>query len=391
MKEVVLVCCGRFHYQNYVNVLEDHGILKQVIYSHRKGTILAGGTGAKNINLYLKEYLYQGHLRILGYSGLHAMAKLYHGIWEWQLLRAMEPSSLLHVMLHGNCSRAIRRFREASGKVMGEAVNSHPRNYYNTIEKERELLGIKRRYMTLEDVRRAEEEISCTTHILSPSKFVSDSYRKAGTAPELIYTLPFGANISEFRPLVKEVARPKERIGFRAVCVAQVSVRKGHQYLLRAWKELSLPDAELHCYGIVEKEVYQALLRIGARNVIFHGPIGKKAVISALQEADVFILPTVEEGFAVAILEAMACGVPILTTSASGADGVITHGVEGFIVPPSDSKTLAVHLEMLYKSKELRLEMGVSGRDLTVSRQSWKRYAENLIEIYKKILHNDDV
>jgi colanic acid/amylovoran biosynthesis glycosyltransferase len=82
-----------------------------------------------------------------------------------------------------------------------------------------------------------------------------------------------------------------------------------------------------------------------------------------LQAADVFVLSSLSEGVSNAVLEAMACGLPVVTTAVGGMGEVVTDGIEGFLVPARDSGAISQALAELWPQPKLRRRMGESGRE----------------------------
>jgi glycosyltransferase involved in cell wall biosynthesis len=383
---VSISVCGRFHYFNYVPAVSRHGILQAFHYSHRlnsKGAL--ADAAAVSHNFWPKEYLYQLHLRSLGSHGLAQFSRIYHGIWQWQLNRCIQPVDLFHFLLHGNCSHAATRAKRGGAFILADAVNSHPRLYFSLIEQEHAALGLPVPADHRRQISRLEEEVSLSDGILTPSSFVRDSFLQRGYPKERIHSICYGANLEHFSPLRESAARCKTR-GLRAICVAQVTPRKGHHYLLQAWKELNLLGARLDCYGMVDADVARVLKNIRAPNVFFHGSVDKATLLKALQNSDVFVLPSVEEGMAVSILEAMACGLPVIATENSGAVDVVNQGREGFVVPIQSSHAIAEKLAYIAENREVVVEMGLAARRAVEQSFRWDTYASNLIEHYRHCL-----
>lgn len=102
--------------------------------------------------------------------------------------------------------------------------------------------------------------------------------------------------------------------------------------------------------------------------------------------ADVFVLPSRYELFGIVMLEAMACGVPVVATRFGGLAEVIAHGETGFLVDPTDTTELAEAIEALVCNGELRGEMGRRARRAVEERYSWDASARLHEELYRRLL-----
>lgn len=217
-------------------------------------------------------------------------------------------------------------------------------------------------------VARCEAEIRESDAILVPSDYVRDTLVARGAAAERIVILPYGVDIERFRPA------PREQDGkFRILFVGQLSQRKGILYLLEAVKRLRLPDVELVLVGKrLGFETAFAPYREFTR-LVPHVPYHE--VHRLFQQADLFVYPSLHEGSAFATYEALASGLPIVTTHNSGS--VARDGKEGFIVPIRDVEALAARIEQLYSDRDLRKAMGAQARERACE-FTWARYRTHL-------------
>ncbi|HEX2117211.1 MAG TPA: glycosyltransferase family 4 protein [Alphaproteobacteria bacterium] len=217
-------------------------------------------------------------------------------------------------------------------------------------------------------VARHEAEIREADGILVPSDYVHDTLVARGAAPERIFVLPYGVDIERFRPAPREAGDT-----FRILFVGQLSQRKGIRYLLEAVKRLKLPKAELVLVGkMLGSESAFAPYR-GVFGHVTHVPYHE--VHRLFQMADIFVYPSLHEGSAFATYEALASGLPIVTTRNAGS--VARDGQEGFIVPIRDVEALMDRIERLYRDKDLRAAMARAARRRAVE-FTWARYRERL-------------
>lgn len=214
-------------------------------------------------------------------------------------------------------------------------------------------------------------ESSLVDLFLSPSSYVTEQLVGWGVSRDRIREIPFGVDSDTFRPAARE-SGPRIRFAF----VGAVSARKGAPALLRVWKRLSLRDAELHLYGTVKPEVHSLLE--DAPNVVAHG---YRPIADELPRNDVFVFPTTREGSSKAVYEAMACGLPVVTTHNAGS--VVRDGVDGIIVEPDDEEALAAAMKRLCDDEELRGRLGDNARR-RAEEFPWSRYTQAVWQVYEE-------
>lgn len=208
--------------------------------------------------------------------------------------------------------------------------------------------------------------------IIAPSEFVRDSIVRAGGDVNKITVLPFGLNSDWLGTVPNPVPG-------RVLSVGSVGLRKGHHYLAKATrilKDRKVPS-EVRVVGSLNRQILA--------HPEFHGPnyIGKiprSEIKSEFLKADIFVLPTLSDSFAIAHLEAMACGLPVITTPNCGS--LVRDGKDGFIVPIRDPRTLADRIQLLLQDRSLRKQMSSNAR-ARASDYTWETYGERLIDSLK--------
>ncbi|WP_017305488.1 glycosyltransferase family 4 protein [Spirulina subsalsa] len=217
---------------------------------------------------------------------------------------------------------------------------------------------------------RKEQEIALADLIFVPSTIVKQSLIDVGVSSAKIIVLPFGSPHDYFLP------QPKLDNIFRALFVGRVGPRKGVHYLLKAWQMLNLPQAKLSLIGF--NEFPRSWLN-QYQNLFHYIPsIPHRLLAQYYTQASVFVFPSLIEGLALVLLEAMSCGIPIITTPNSGGSDIITDGVEGFIIPIRDINALQEKLEWCYRHPEQLKQMGKAAREKAES-LNWGLYRERLI------------
>ncbi|HTP40137.1 MAG TPA: glycosyltransferase family 4 protein [Steroidobacteraceae bacterium] len=219
-----------------------------------------------------------------------------------------------------------------------------------------------------------DREISLADEILVGSSFVKRTFVSQGVAADRIHVVPYGVDLDRFGP-GRQGRSPDSP--FRILFVGQIGERKGISYLLDAYRGCRDPATELHLVGDFVRggAVYER-----DRHLFRHTANVPQARLPELMRgADVFVFPTLVEGLGMVVIEAMACGLPVIVTP-SGPDEIVRDGVDGFVVPIRDSAAIADRLERLRADPGLRARMGAAALQ-RAAEWSWSRYAHAAADI----------
>jgi glycosyltransferase involved in cell wall biosynthesis len=225
-------------------------------------------------------------------------------------------------------------------------------------------------------VQRCVDEALMADMIFAPSEYVRDTLITNGVSLSRIRVLPYGVEIERFSPIKRHREEP-----FRILFVGQISQRKGIKYLLEAFKNLSLEKAELVLMGDLigggeGLKAYEGIFK-HLKSVPY------TELPQYYQSADIFVYPSLHEGSALAIYEAMASGLPVITTHNSGS--VVRDGEEGFIVPIRDIEALMEKILLLYQDEELRNLMGKKARERAEG-FTWAQYRHRLGDAVRELI-----
>lgn len=171
------------------------------------------------------------------------------------------------------------------------------------------------------------------------------------------------------------------------ICVANFHPNKGHTYLLAAFEETYKKHGNLTLLLVGDGEERsslkkQALPYTSQKNILF---LGQRTDVPALLKlSDIFILPTLFEGMSNALLEAMACGLPIITTAIEENRELLTEGYTALLVPPKNTSALNQALETLLSQPLLRTTLSKNASTLVAERFALKRVVRLWQEVLKK-------
>jgi colanic acid/amylovoran biosynthesis glycosyltransferase len=177
-----------------------------------------------------------------------------------------------------------------------------------------------------------------------------------------MHIVPLGVNTDEFKPVAREARQP---LGI--ICVGRLVPAKGQHILLKAFSQVLSKGHSLHLTLVGNGPDRESLEREVARydlagKVTFCGALNHDETQAKLAEANIFALASFAEGIPVALMEAMAMGIPCVSTSIAGIPALIRNEIDGLLVPPSSVEGLASAIERLVLDDALRQKLGASGR-----------------------------
>ncbi|MEM4605437.1 MAG: glycosyltransferase family 4 protein [Candidatus Pacearchaeota archaeon] len=271
---------------------------------------------------------------------------------------------------------AANKAKRLGAIVVVENASSHPLTQKEILEEEYRKYCIKEKIFSKNQIKKALDELNFADYVLVPSDFAEKSFIEKGFPKEKVIKISFGVDLTKFSPKKEK----KDNI-FRAIFVGSIQLRKGIQYLLQAWEELNLKNAELIIVGRVWPDAEKVVESYKNNKTI--KLIGFADPREYYKISDVFVFPSLEEGSALVNYEAMASGLPLITTFNSGS--IARDGKEGFIVPIRNVKALKEKILYFYKNPKAAKKMGWAARK-RVENFTWEKYGENLVKTYKKIL-----
>jgi glycosyltransferase involved in cell wall biosynthesis len=291
------------------------------------------------------------------------------------------PASTIFHGWTGNSLACIRRARQQGSIILIEQVSMHPREWKETVLEECARFGVHPRdcRAILPDplMRRMEREFEMADAILVPSQLARRSFERAGYGERSI-AVNAGVDHHFFAPPSAAASRDL----FRVCYAGRVELPKGLPYLLKAWNQLRLPQAELVLIGEVAPEMHRFIRQWALPNVRLLGFLPPSELAKWYRKSQVFVFPSVNEGLARVLLEAMSCGLPIVATELSGVEDCITTGVEGHVVPARNTEALAEAMMWHYKNRDASATMGKAARSRIQYQFTLPHYVERVIRVY---------
>lgn len=262
----------------------------------------------------------------------------------------------------------IREVKHNGGKVLTIHMSTHHNHAYEVLKAEYEKFGIKTEPLPPLLRWRGDREHELVDGVIVPTEQCKETYEKNSRLKGKVHVANFGVDSQVFHPAEKPVD------GFKVLFAGGNVIRKGLPYLVRAWNDLHLSAGFLTTMGAKLEGSFWRTRDLGW--------VPDEEVPEIYRKHSVFCLPSVEEGQALSVLEAMASGLPCIVTRETGAP--IEDGKDGLMVPPRDPKKLQDSLQDLYDNPEEIKRMGRNTREKAKG-LTWTKFQERIIEIVEEV------
>jgi glycosyltransferase involved in cell wall biosynthesis len=271
------------------------------------------------------------------YWAEYARFRLHPWFDSW-VLKQLSPGDHI-VSSYGYANACFRWIRARGGKTFVDGGNSHPQNFWEIISEEHQRWGCKYPPVGPHHYHRSLEMMADVDFVLSPSSFVTKSFLDRGFKPGQIIRNVYPLDLTCFTPAGM---RPKDR-PLTVINTGSLSLRKGTPYLLESFRIIrrAEPRARFLLTSDIADSARHILNEYDDLGIEWSPPLPHQQLADRLRSADVFVLPSLEDGFARTVAEALACGLPVITTPNTGASDLVRNGENGEVVPIRDATTIA--------------------------------------------------
>lgn len=378
--KVAVAAPGRFHSLDLGDQLHAHGELDQVF-------VLEWGLDTSLPSPCVEAVQYPDLLRKLQQRApvlgeYLPLMRWRNELFERHVAFRLDPSLLdLFVGFSGVSLRGIRRMNGEGETTVLERCSSHVETQIEIVGQEHRDHGSGQYSVPQRTIEKNLTEYQEADYIMTPSEFVRQSFLDRDVPAEKVWMVPYATDHTKYRP--RDETDSEDDDEFEVLYAGGLDLRKGVHYLLDAWSELDLPDAKLVLaggisgYGEELAEEYSDDPTIEFAGWVTDMP-------ARYRSASAFVFPTLEEGSAYVTYEAMASGLPVVTTSHSGWVG--TDGEHGIEIPVRDTDALADAIRRLYDDADERRRLGGNARDLITTSYTWDDYGKRVRRAYSAML-----
>jgi len=341
----VVATPGRSVCDDNARALYRHAALRFIALGTRRGTAGIPPSHTRLFPLF----------GLLAYAGSELLSTYRGEAFRFSLLplfdawvkRQLRPGDHI-ISSYGYVNACFQWVRAHGGKTFVDAGNSHPENFWNVVSEEHRRWKCPLPPFSPFWHRRSMEMMAHVDYVLCPSSFVRASYLSRGFKPGQILENVYPIDLSCFAPPVEP--RPKDR-PLTVISTGALSLRKGTPYLLEALRIIRRrhPSARFLLTRSIHDSAAGVVRDYADLPIDWSPSLPHPQLAERLRSADVFVLPSLEEGLVRTALEAMACGLPVVVTPNTGAADLVQPGVNGEIVPIRDPQATAEAILKCYE------------------------------------------
>ncbi len=274
--------------------------------------------------------------------------------------------------------KPLEKCKQQGVKSAVECGSIYPATYQQIVSRELNKNNISSSpwHMTERWLTDSLYELSLADLIVSPSQLAADTFIKQGFKPENSIVLPPGVDCQFFKPSASSAKRKSALL-----YVGRLELAKGVHHLISAWKKVKGRDRKLWLIGNMQPCLRQWLKQNSElldESIEFFGiqtdlrPFFAQALFT--------VLPSLADGFGMAVMEGMAAGLPAVVTDNCGVKMAIDDGKNGWIVSPSNVEILAKTIEKAFSNSDTTREMGCRARTEAMN-YSWDRFQEKALSL----------
>jgi glycosyltransferase involved in cell wall biosynthesis len=378
---------GVFHHFELARELERRGHLDMVYSTWPWARMKREGLDHSKVQTF--PWLHTPEM-LLNRAGLRLPGRLGHELSyqnalrfdDWTSRRVGAIDALIGIS--GAALKTGRMLQQRGGRFICDRGSTHQRYQEIILADEFRRWGLAPPVGDPRVTVREEAIYEVADAITVPSSFSRRSFIELGVPAEKIHTIPYGVRLETFA----KVADPSTD-AFEVLFVGHVSLRKGVPYLLEAFQQLKHPAKRLRVIGAMSPEIKQLVDRLPKENVEFLGSIPQMQLPKIMSESHVLVLPSIEDGFGLVLSQALACGCPILASTNTGGDDLISDGTEGFIVPIRDVDALTDRMQRLADDPALQYRMSEAALARVKHLGGWRHYGDLWESLLQRLTHRE--
>jgi glycosyltransferase involved in cell wall biosynthesis len=382
--KVTIAVNGRFWHFHLARQLERYGLLERIYTSYPSFKLKDEEGIPKDKITCFPGFLLLSHFsRCFPFLLRNKMASFLEDLSKeafdtYVCSKIYSPSILIGIS--GSSLKSGKKNQTLGGAYICDRGSTHIRYQEKILRSEYHRWDIPFAGISGFTMRKELSEYCIADLVTVPSQVCVDSFVSEGVEKNKIIKNPYGSRDNRFFPCGTPSSSK-----FCILWVGGISIRKAFFDALHAFQALPVQDKSFKVVGIVDEEIMPLLKRENLKNVEFLGKVPNLELPALFSASHVFVISSIEEGLAMVVGEAMACGCPVIASENSGASELLKNGVEGFIVPIRSPQIITEKLLFFYENPNKRFEMGQAALVRVKDMQGWDRYGQRTVEIIDKL------
>ena len=372
---------GRFHAFYLAQQLLKRDMLGQLITSYPKFEVAKYGIPKNKVKSVvikeLTERIWRAFPSIIKkvYNPQYFIHEIYD-IWASYVY----SKSDIFIAWSGFALHTMRKVKDMGiTTIILERGSSHILYQTDILKEEYEKFELKPQLPHPKVIEKELKEYETANYISIPSLFVKRTFLNRGFPEDKLIHIPYGVDLNYFKQI------PKKDTVFRIIHCGGLTIRKGVHYLLQAFSELNLPDAELWLIGGMTEDIGPRFAKYNNNNVFLKGPYPQSELYKYYSQGSVFVIMSIEEGLAMVQPQAMACGLPVICTTNTGGEDIVRDGKDGFVIQIRDVDALKEKIIYLYENRDICQQMGQNAKRRVSEGFTWDDYGRKYLAVLDRL------
>ena len=389
MTKVTILCKGRFHFYDLARELIRLGYDVNLITTLPKFVAKKYGIPSAHVtSLVFVELIERGWKYMPKF--IKAKFNIQFFVLDFFGKQAAKKLKKCDILIAGSATAldAIYRARAIGIKVVIlERGSTHILFQYEMLCSEYKKYGVNDHITHKKVIDKELIEYHIADYISVPSHFVGDTYLEYGIEKNKLLINPYGVNLDNFNNKHNKLIR-QNLSTFTIIHCGTLSFRKGVHYLMKAFNELNLPNSRLLLIGSISDEFRKTYKKLKNDSTFHIGPFPQEILSNYYSKGSIFCLASLEEGLAMVIPQAMACGLPVICTYNTGGSEIVRNGIDGYLINARDVEQLKRCIQELYLDEKLRLNMSNNASQRVRDKFDWQSYGERADKLLSNLFKN---
>ncbi len=378
--KVTIIVGGRFHAFDLAEQLQKNGILYQLVTTYPKSKI-------ERFNIPKEKLLTFSFIEYFK-RGVHKIFRVYplnyflSEIFDRFASKKVKKDADVYIIWASMGLHTIKKLK----KINPKAKIILERGSVHISEQDALLKKISsKNLITKKTINKELKEYKIADFIAVPSKFAKNSFSKYNINKKKLFVNPYGVDLKMF--CSKNIVRDNSVfvVGYAGTLSARKNI-KGLVEAVKLLKNDNINNIRLNLVGNIEEKTFSKKL-LHEDFIRYMPAVAQKDLLFFFNDLDVFVLNSIEDGFGMVVTQALACGIPVITTKNSGGADIIEDGYNGFVISPFSNTELAEKIKLLMNLSPNEIDKIKENAVISVKKgYTWDDYGNRYVTFLKQII-----